>query len=122
MRMKHQNVGFKFRGGMTCKKRRREAPYDDLINLIKSKNYSRINIIGSPGAGKSTLAKIMSESFGYKLIDLDLLLYTNMGKRKSYEEDIKSIQSMALDNNIIIDGTYTSSLAFRVNVVDLFVL
>jgi Adenylate kinase and related kinases len=101
---------------------RKDISYNTLIELIKSKNYTRINIIGSPGAGKSTMAKIISKSLGYKLIDLDLFLYTNAGKRKSHEEDIESLRSIISNSNIVIDGTYTSSLEFRVNVIDLFIL
>jgi len=96
--------------------------YQEIIAYIKNNDYKVINICGSPASGKSTLAKIISRYLNFELIDLDDHLYDSGCKRKSKNNDIKTLKKILNNTHIIIDGTYTSSLETRLDKVDLFIL
>ncbi len=96
--------------------------YENLLNLILKNKVTKINICGSPASGKSTLAERLSEDTGFQIIDLDDYLYSSGCKRKIHQEDITIIGELLNIDNMIIDGTYTSSLKQRVKDVDLFIL
>ena len=93
---------------------------NNLIDYLRKSSYSRINVIGSPGSGKTTLVKKLSKKLGYTSLNIDELF--------EYNNDIKSILDQiesALKNNdsLICDGTYTSLLSEkRINQTDVFVL
>jgi adenylate kinase family enzyme len=91
----------------------------DTLNLSK---YKRINVIGSPGAGKSTIALIISKKLCIPVFDLDCYLYHDKCIRKNKIETIASIDSILDRDSFIIDGTYTTSFEHRLNKIDLIVL
>jgi adenylate kinase family enzyme len=47
--------------------------YEDIVRVLKTKK--RINIIGPPGSGKTTLCKKISIDLQMKLINLDDILF-----------------------------------------------
>lgn len=96
--------------------------YKGLLEYIVSNKYSKINIIGIPASGKSTLANLLTRDLGFQKIDLDDYLYQSNCKRKSHKEDINEIERLLKIDKIIIDGTYTSTLANRIQKIDLFIL
>jgi adenylate kinase family enzyme len=91
----------------------------DTLDLSK---YKRINVIGSPGAGKSTIALSISKKLCIPVFDLDCYLYHDKCVRKNKLETIASIDSILDRDSFIIDGTYTTSFEHRLNKVDLIVL
>jgi adenylate kinase family enzyme len=93
----------------------------DFINYIQTGKFKRINVIGCPGAGKSTIAKIISERTGYPLFDLDNFLYNSGCKRKSHIETLNEIDRILNNDNFVIDGTYTSSFSHRLPKLDLVI-
>ena len=75
----------------------------------------RIQVIGAPGAGKSTLAKKVSEVTGYKLIDLDMNFHLPGWQMRETEEFRQIIQSkIAGVDNWILDGDYYSKLGSEI--------
>jgi adenylate kinase family enzyme len=98
-----------------------ELSFDELVKLVNERNLKTINVCGSPGSGKSTLSIKLSQILGYKLIDLDDYLYNENCKRKSKDEDILELKQVLTEQNIIIDGTYSSTLEYRIDKVDLFI-
>jgi adenylate kinase family enzyme len=98
-----------------------ELLFNEIVKLIKEKNLKTINVCGSPGSGKSTLSIKLSQILNYKLIDLDDFLYNENCNRKSKDEDILELQQILTEQNILIDGTYSSSLQYRIDKVDLFI-
>lgn len=98
-----------------------DLSFNEIVKLIKEKNLKTINVCGSPGSGKSTLSTKLSQILSYKLIDLDDFLYNENCNRKSIEEDIIELKQVLTEQNIIIDGTYSSTLEYRIDRVDLFI-
>lgn len=96
--------------------------YCNLLQHIENNDIHSINICGSPASGKSTLAKNLADDLQWTLIDLDEYLYHENCKRKSVPEDILTLSKLLCQEDLIIDGTYTSSLSYRVNYIDLFIL
>lgn len=98
-----------------------ELSLNEIVKMINDKNLKTINVCGSPGSGKTTLSAILSQALSYKLIDLDDFLYNENCNRKTKEEDILELKQILSEQKILIDGTYSSTLAFRIDKVDLFV-
>ena len=95
--------------------------FDEIVKMVNERNLKTINVCGSPGSGKSTLSLKLSQILGYKLIDLDDFLYNENCNRKSKDEDILELKQVLTEQNILIDGTYSSTLEYRINKVDLFI-
>ena len=98
-----------------------ELSFTEIVKMINEKNLKTINVCGSPGSGKSTLSIKLSKILNYKLIDLDDFLYNENCNRKSIEEDKFELGQVLTEQNIIIDGTYSSTLECRIDKVDLFI-
>ena len=96
--------------------------FDDTIQYIKKNNIRKINIIGSPASGKSTLAKKLSDALNWKIVDLDQHLYHKRCQRKNPLEDNSTLLELLKETHIILDGTYTSSIKTRIDKIDLFIL
>ncbi|OIQ65254.1 topology modulation protein [mine drainage metagenome] len=98
--------------------------HNDLIRKIKAGKYSKINVVGSPGSGKSSLSYFIHQKLGYDVFDLDDFLYHGeiKCKRKSEQDTIDEIDKILRGDKFIIDGTYTSSLSNRLKKVDLIIL
>ena len=99
-----------------------ELSFDEIQKLVENKKIKSINVCGSPASGKSTLSKKLSDKLGYKIIDLDTIFYKGNCIRNSKEEDLLMLKQVLSVQNIIIDGTYSSSLNFRIDKIDLFIL
>lgn len=95
--------------------------FEEIVKLIKENNLKTINVCGSPGSGKSTLSIKLSQLLNFRLIDLDDFLYNENCTRKSKDQDILEIRKILAEENIVIDGTYSSTLEYRIDKVDLFI-
>jgi adenylate kinase family enzyme len=91
------------------------------LDYIETGEFKKINVVGCPGAGKSTVAKLISTKTGYPLFDLDNYLYNSGCKRKSHSETLSEIDKIATNECFVIDGTYTSSFEHRLTRLDLVV-
>ena len=78
----------------------------------------KVLIIGSPGAGKSTFAKILAKKTGLPLYHLDIIWFHqdgNMEDREIFDEKLQKI----LDSDYwIIDGYYPRTLEVRLQYAD----
>lgn len=98
----------------------KENNYNDLLSSLESREYNSINIIGSPGSGKTTLSKKLSFKLGFKIINFDELFDGLSDGSKVLNQIEKNLCSK---KNVIIDGTYTSLLSEkRLLNTDLFIL
>jgi adenylate kinase family enzyme len=94
----------------------------DIVETIRIGNFNRINVVGSPGAGKSTVAKSIADKTGFKLYDLDNYLYENGCKRINESDTLSQINKILLNECFVIDGTYTTTFEHRLHKLDLVVL
>lgn len=90
-----------------------------LTNLIIDNKINKLNIIGRPGSGKTTISKKLSREFETDLLNIDSL-YEDCKKDSQIKEII--FNKLTTSKKIVIDGTYVSLLnPERIDNTDLFV-
>jgi adenylate kinase family enzyme len=99
----------------------KELFFHEIAAMIKDSNIRSINICGSPGSGKTTLANKLSEVIGFDLYDLDSLFYHDHCIRNNISEDKARLDQILEKDKVIIDGTYTSTIEYRLGKIDLFI-
>ncbi len=83
---------------------------------------NRIIIIGSCGAGKSTIAKELSEKLNLPLINLDKLYWKPNWVRSSKEEWREKVEELVKGDKWIMEGNYQSTFDIRFPACDTVVL
>ena len=78
----------------------------------------KIIIIGSPGTGKSTLAKSLAHKLKLPLYHLDQLYWRENWQTVSSEEFIQAQQTILHQDRWIIDGNYLSTMDMRLKQAD----
>ncbi|MFZ1324383.1 MAG: AAA family ATPase [Candidatus Saccharimonadales bacterium] len=82
--------------------------------------YKRINIIGPPGSGKTTLARKLAKAYELPIIHMDKIAFS---ETYYFLEDrpgfIKKIKQEAKAEKWIMEGVYKFTLDFRVPMADL---
>ena len=69
-------------------------------------DMNRVVIIGSPGAGKSTLARKLDSILNINVIHLDRVFWEPGWKEKPRETRIDILQKIVQEKQWIIEGTY----------------
>ena len=82
----------------------------------------RILVIGSPGAGKSTLAAAMARRTGLPLIHLDQHAWLPGWKEMERGQWQARVGELIAGDHWIIDGNYTGSLARRLERADTVIM
>lgn len=85
------------------------------------KKIKRIAIIGSPGAGKSTMAKKLGEVTGIEYFHLDKYYHNSGWVPKPKEEFRKIVSELVLKEEWIMDGNYRGTLDLRAERADLII-
>lgn len=85
------------------------------------KKIKRIAIIGSPGSGKSTMAKKLGEITGIEYHHLDKYYHNANWVPKPKEEFRNIVSELASKDEWIMDGNYRGTLDLRVNRADLVI-
>lgn len=78
----------------------------------------RVLIIGSPGAGKSTLAHAVAARTGLPLFHMDRLHWLAGWIERDRDEALAQVQQVLAQERWIIDGNYGSSLPLRIKRAD----
>ncbi len=89
--------------------------------MNKIKSIKKILIIGSCGAGKSTLAKKMHKKLHLPLIGLDQCYWKPNWKRTETKEWREKVKTLILQNQWIMDGNYKSTFDIRFPASDLII-
>ncbi len=85
-------------------------------------NMKRIMIIGSGGAGKSTLARQLGERLQLDVYHLDALMWKPGWVMASREERISIQQQLVKKDEWIIDGNFGNTLDLRLQAADTVIL
>lgn len=78
----------------------------------------RILIIGSPGSGKTTLARQLSAALSLPCIHLDRLFWESGWQMRPKEVFYKEMRDALLKEEWIIDGNYGGSISERASFAD----
>ncbi|HIW73128.1 MAG TPA: topology modulation protein [Firmicutes bacterium] len=78
----------------------------------------RVLVIGSPGAGKTTLSRRLAEKWGLPLIHLDKLYWRDNWQPAPYEEFEARLLEAAARPAWILDGNYSRTLPLRLERCD----
>jgi adenylate kinase family enzyme len=78
----------------------------------------KIMIIGSGGAGKSTLARAISEKINIEVYHLDALLWKPNWKQVSKEQQRSTQEEIVQKEEWIIDGNYGGTMDVRFQAAD----
>jgi len=78
----------------------------------------KIAIIGSPGAGKSTLAQQLGKSLNIEIIHLDRYFWRPDWREKPRDARIEILKDLVRKEQWIIEGTYLGASEPRLNAAD----
>jgi adenylate kinase family enzyme len=82
-------------------------------------NMNRVVIIGSPGAGKSTLARDLGRILHMNVVHLDRVFWGHGWKKKPRKTRIDILQEIVqINDRWIIEGTYLGSSKPRLEAAD----
>ena len=94
--------------------------YEDIVRVLKTKK--RINIIGPPGSGKTTLSKKISTDLQIKLIKLDDILFDSDCNLVKNKQEVL-LKNLVTETTCVMDGTYHSLFCKdRIELIDQFVM
>lgn len=82
---------------------------------------AKILVIGSPGTGKSTFARVLSRKTQLPLISLDDLYWRKHWQRMEDHLWIKKLEKIVNQKTWIIEGNYANSLELRLKNADLVI-
>ena len=78
----------------------------------------KVVIIGSAGAGKSTLARKLGSKLNIKVVHLDRVFWQRGWKRKTRDTRIDILQELVREKQWIIEGNYFSSSELHLDAAD----
>lgn len=81
----------------------------------------KIMILGSAGAGKSTLARRIGTIIGIEVYHLDRFFWQKNWIPITQEELYKKVKSIVAKDSWIIDGNYSKSMDIRFNNADMII-
>ncbi len=85
------------------------------------RDYNRIMLVGSPGSGKSFLARALAKTLGYDLIHLDVEYWQPNWVNTPKAEWEEKHQQLISGHQWIIDGNYSSTMEARWQAADLVI-
>lgn len=82
---------------------------------------TKIAVIGSPGAGKSTLARQLGQVLGIEVFHLDALYWKPGWVETPKEEWVEIQKELVIKDSWIIDGNYGSTIEIRLQAAEVII-
>lgn len=76
-------------------------------------DFSRINIIGTSGSGKSTFAREIAEALGHPRIEMDQLFWKRDWQETPDVEFFEEVESATQGDRWVLDGNYTRTTPIK---------
>lgn len=76
-------------------------------------SFTKFNIVGTSGSGKSTVAKLISEKLSIPYVEMDRIFWKPEWTTPSGEEFLSLLDSELKQDSWILDGNYTSSVPIK---------
>jgi adenylate kinase family enzyme len=83
-----------------------------------TREMQRILVIGSGGAGKSTLARRLGERLALPVVHLDAMYWRGGWTTPSKDEWVREVARLIAADAWVIDGNYTGTLDLRIPAAD----
>ena len=83
---------------------------------------NRIVILGSPGAGKSTLSRTLGAVYNLPVIHLDRLYWQPDWVATPNEQWDQTVEQLTMEEQWIIDGNYSRTIDLRLKRAELVIL
>ncbi len=77
------------------------------------KQYTRFNIVGTSGCGKSSFARALAQRLNYPCIEMDLLYWKANWQEPTDPEFFARLQSALQPDCWVLDGNYTRTTAIK---------
>ena len=74
------------------------------VERMNIENHSRILICGVSGGGKTTLARLLSKKYGYKVIHLDQFFWLENWVKRPEDEFYQMLDQETEGSNWILEG------------------
>lgn len=89
--------------------------------LFDGQKISRVNVVGTSGAGKSTFAKKLSAATGIPYVEMDKIFWGPNWKWPTDEEFFAKLQEAIGGEQWILDGNYTRTIPLKWERVELVI-
>lgn len=84
-------------------------------------SFSRINVVGTSGSGKSTFAKKLSSALGYPYVEMDKVFWGPNWKKPSEEEFFDKLRLAVSGPQWVLDGNYTRTIPIKWENIELVI-
>ena len=92
-----------------------------VTNIMNIKKYKRINIIGTSGCGKTTMAKKLAKLLNYEYIEMDRIFWGPNWQESDYDSFFKKLGKELKKEKWVLDGNYTKSIPLKWKYTDLVI-
>lgn len=82
--------------------------------LLRPFPYTKMLVLGSPGAGKSFLSSQLAARFGYPIVHMDMLYWRENWQHLTDMELRSELAKVMAGESWIIDGNYATTLEYRI--------
>lgn len=90
-------------------------------DLLLPNSFSKINVIGTSGSGKSTFAKKLSTALNYPYIEMDKIFWGPNWKSPTDEEFFGKLRAALSEQRWVLDGNYTRTVPIKWEKVELVI-
>jgi adenylate kinase family enzyme len=94
-----------------------------LEGAIESKPfaYSRINVVGTSGTGKTTFSKKLASRLRYPYVEMDKIFWRPHWQQPTDEEFVTKLRHALDQKNWVLDGNYTRTIPVKWEKVELVI-